>query len=347
MEKHSRWQINVQKNGARKSFYSSIPGRAGKAEANRKADEWMRSQLVDSDAPVSVVWARWSATLTSKDAIKKADIFWRLYVSSVCGKKTMAQLSEGDMQAVVDVAAKKGLSWKSISNIKGIMSGFIKWSRKSKYTLLVMDDITIPKTAKKGKKVILQPDDIVKMWNAPDALYGNLFKLSVVIGFRPGEPLGLQWSDVVGNRLHIQRAINDDGEITGGKNENADRWVWLGEYEKQILEDQREALKRRHIISPWVFPQPNGQHATQRAVRRGWKRFAEQAGITPGVTPYGLRHTFISINNEMPEGLKQRRVGHARNMDTEGVYGHSVAGEQQQAAEYIKLRMDEILDRKK
>ena len=29
----------------------------------------------------------------------------------------------------------------------------------------------------------------------------------------------------------------------------------------------------------------------------------------------------------MPEGLKRRRVGHAMNMDTEGVYGQAVMGE--------------------
>lgn len=343
LEKYARWQLKVQSNGIRKTFVCATPGRAGKAEVHRKADDWLSSQLVDSDAPISTVWNRWAATLTSKDAIKKADIFWRHYVSAACGKKRMSDITEGLIQSIIDGAAAKGLAWKSISNIRATVSAFIKWSRKNKYTDIVMDDIGIPKTAKKGKKKILQPDDLIKMWNAPEALYSNLYKADVVIGFRPGEAIGLQWSDIVGNRLHIQRAINDDGEITNGKNENADRWVWLGEYELQIFDDQREALKRRHVISPWIFPQPNGQHATQRAVRRGWKRFAETAGITPGVTPYGLRHTFVSINNEMPEGIKQRRIGHASNMDTEGVYGHSVAGEQEQAAAFVKERLDSIL----
>ena len=37
LEKHERWQINVQKDGIRKTFTSSIPGRNGQREANRKA----------------------------------------------------------------------------------------------------------------------------------------------------------------------------------------------------------------------------------------------------------------------------------------------------------------------
>ena len=36
-----RWRIDVQRNGVRRSFYSSQPGRNGKAECHRKADVWI------------------------------------------------------------------------------------------------------------------------------------------------------------------------------------------------------------------------------------------------------------------------------------------------------------------
>lgn len=35
-EKFQRWRIAVQKDGVRKFFYSSTPGRNGQREANRK-----------------------------------------------------------------------------------------------------------------------------------------------------------------------------------------------------------------------------------------------------------------------------------------------------------------------
>lgn len=42
MENQHRWQINVQKDGIRRSFTSSKPGRTGQREANAKADAgWM------------------------------------------------------------------------------------------------------------------------------------------------------------------------------------------------------------------------------------------------------------------------------------------------------------------
>ena len=40
-EKYQRWRIAVQKDGVRKQFYSSTPGRTGQREANAKADQWL------------------------------------------------------------------------------------------------------------------------------------------------------------------------------------------------------------------------------------------------------------------------------------------------------------------
>lgn len=41
LEKQQRWQIKVQKDGVRRTFTSSKPGRTGQREVNRKADAWL------------------------------------------------------------------------------------------------------------------------------------------------------------------------------------------------------------------------------------------------------------------------------------------------------------------
>jgi len=42
-----RWQINVQKNGVRRSFTSSKPGRTGQREANaRRTHGWMTASAI-------------------------------------------------------------------------------------------------------------------------------------------------------------------------------------------------------------------------------------------------------------------------------------------------------------
>lgn len=341
LKNQKRWQIKVQANGVRKTFSSSTPGRAGKADANRKADEWLSSELVDSSVPTSAVWDKWIESVISEDALYKAKSFWKNHFYPI-GKKQIGKLNVGDLQSVVDSAAKKGLAKKTLANMRATLTAFIKWSRKNNYTAISTEDLTIPKNAPKAKKIILQPDDIRKIWQSKDTMYSNVFKFAILTGLRPGELLGLQWGDIKDNRLFISRSVNFKGNITDGKNENAQRVIWLGDYELAVLDAQRKSLNKRHVISPWVFPSRYGTHAYQVNVYESWKLFSKNNGITPGVTPYGWRHTFISINNDMPEGLKRRRVGHSQNMDTEGIYGHAIAGEEEQAAEHVKQRFDTI-----
>ena len=80
---------------------------------------------------------------------------------------------------------------------------------------------------------------------------------------------------------------------------------------------------------------------------RHWKRYCAAHGITEGTSVYELRHTFCSINDEMPEGLKKMIMGHSKNMDTEGVYGHRKRGDDERAAAYIDRAMEQYLMPKK
>lgn len=342
LEKQNRWQIKVQKDGERKTFTSAIPGRAGKAEANRKADEWLASQTTDANALVSVLWDRWVETISSEITKGQAKTFWKNHVS-IIGKIKIGKLNEGDLQNVIDLAAKKGLSKKTLSLIRSSMSSFVKWCRKNRYVTITTEDVTIPKNAPVIGKKILQPDDLRKLFSCQPRMYSNMFKLAALTGLRPGELIGLKWEDISDDTIHVRRSINYKNQITNGKNENARRTVPLGKYEKSVLSDQREALKLRKVISPWVFPSSTGEHAAQENVAESWEAFCIAEGITRGVTPYGWRHTFVSLAGNMPDGLKKRRVGHSKNMDTDGVYGKPFEGNDELEAEYIESRFDAIL----
>jgi len=52
-----------------------------------------------------------------------------------------------------------------------------------------------------------------------------------------------------------------------------------------------------------------------------WRKYCQHNGISK-TTPYELRHTFVSVSAEMPEGMLQKLVGHTANMDSVGTYGH-------------------------
>ena len=53
--------------------------------------------------------------------------------------------------------------------------------------------------------------------------------------------------------------------------------------------------------------------------------------------------TFVSICDEMPDGLKKQVVGHSRNMDTNGIYGHRKTGDLERAAAYSDAAFRAIL----
>lgn len=53
-----------------------------------------------------------------------------------------------------------------------------------------------------------------------------------------------------------------------------------------------------------------------------WHAYAAANGLTQ-CSLYELRHTFVSIAQNLPEGQLRRLVGHSRSMDTYGVYAHA------------------------
>ena len=56
-----------------------------------------------------------------------------------------------------------------------------------------------------------------------------------------------------------------------------------------------------------------------------------------------MRHTFVSIMDEMPESLKKMVVGHSKSMDTDGIYCHQKANDMERAAAYIDAVFERIL----
>ena len=63
----------------------------------------------------------------------------------------------------------------------------------------------------------------------------------------------------------------------------------------------------------------------------------------PKISPYEMRHTFVSIAKNLSEGQIKPLIGHSRNMDTFGTYGHEINGELQQTAQEIDHLFAEIL----
>lgn len=223
------------------------------------------------------------------------------------------------------------LAKKTLMNIKGCLQSVLKYCRKNKYTSLVAEDLQIPNGATSKERKILLPNDIKILFKCKTTLNHNKvvnehyiygYRFAVTTGLRPGELLGLKWDDIDDKDIvHIKRAINKYGEITTGKNNNAQRSFKLTQLDKTILEQQKEYLNNIAIESEYIFPDEYGDPARQRNYYLHWKKYCINAEITQTST-YELRHTFVSAVKTLPEGYLKEIIGHSKDMDTYGVYSH-------------------------
>ncbi len=355
VDARNHWRIDVQKNGIRKSFYCSTPGRAGMRECHAKADAWLDEGLVDRRKKVKDMAELYMDDLmarTSQSHWEQYNNYLNNYIIPTIGKIAMEDLTEVHIQSVINKAHKKRLSRKYLSNIRGCMMNFLKFCRKAKVTTLICEDIMIPRDAAPSNKKILQPDDVRKLFSCNNSShYGkpveeqfvNAWRFAVVTGLRPGEILGLQWTDIFRETIHIQRSINVYGELTGGKNSNAQRQFELPSIALELLDNQRAFLDSKGINSIWIFPDIDGEPPSEDHYADRLKRYCTYNDIQ-AVTPYELRHTFVSISKAVDKFTLKAIVGHSADMDTFGIYGHAVNGDLTAAAQHIDKLFSDILD---
>lgn len=358
-ESRGHWRIDVQKDGVRKSFYSSTPGRKGKIECHAKADEWLEN-ATNNDKRVRhylQLWLDHQQKTTSYSSWLQYKSYVKCYFLPELGLIKISKLSERNFQNILDELGSRGLSRKTLSNVRSAASSFCKWCRKHQYSQLRCDDLEIPKIAARSSKSILSVSDFQKVMESSETMYRgkvindwyiNAYRVALLTGLRPGELIALQWSniDFAEKVICVAGAINIHGEYTSGKNENAKRTIAVGEMCLDLLKAQRSQLNAAGLLSAYVFPTVSGDPVRESTLLATWYRYQDHNGIKR-TTLYELRHTFVSINKNLPEGMVRDVVGHSKNMDTFGVYGHLFADEKRQAAEQIESNVSRILSYQK
>lgn len=358
MDKYNRWQIKVQKDGIRRTFYSSTPGRTGQREANAKADAWLEDNIINTRLNVKKTTEEYIEQLkltTSKSHYIQYERYINNWINPKIGTLKIQALTEQHLQNVINNAYNKGLAKKTLQNIKNCISSWLKFCRMNKYTTLYPENLSIPKGAKTKEKAILQPEDVKKLFLSDVTLrkgaerydiYINAYRFQVLTGMRPGEIIGLKWSDIKGQDVNLKRSINVYGEVTSGKNENARRSFQLTEFSQKVLDDQKEMLKRNGITSKFVFPNEYGENVAERTYALHWRKYRDYNQFSSKTTLYELRHTFVSITKSLPEGYLKQLVGHSKDMDTYGVYSHELGSDKNEAAKMIQDIFEEIINDK-
>jgi len=306
IEKRQLWRINIQKDGERKSFYSTMLDKKGKIEAEKKADKWMDDKTKNINIRFGKAWEGFLAKTkleTGTSNYIKLEQIGRLYLLPTLQHKKVADITLQDWQNCIDFGYKKGLYKKSLQNIRGAITAFYRYAKKNRIFMERPEDITIKKDAPVKDKTILQPDDINKLFSADyitkynkqePSFFIHAWRFILLTGLRRGELCGIENQDVKENVLFIKRSINRENEVTKGKNDNANRYVALCGLALLELEEQAKMLKKYGIISPYVFPDEYGQRLNPNHLYRKWVTYREQHGIKSSI--HEMRHTMVSVS---------------------------------------------------
>lgn len=349
IESRRRWQLNVQRDGIRKTFVSSTPKRAGKREVEEKADRWLETFGTQQRFA-----AAWSAYMEDKRKTVSASSF-RRYQSidqkirpKIAPAKYIDRITVYDWQMLIDDVADAGSSKANLDIMRLLIVGFTDYARRRGWEckeLHAGDLNTDDGKAKKARRALNKGELTALMaLDYSETYLANAFKFMALTGIRRGEMMGLEWSDICAeeSKMHINRAVNDMGEVTQGKTENAIRTVPLTHAALDVLEAQRKALVRAHIITPYIFPDACGKRPTAQAVEREWAYVKKTYGINAVL--HELRHTYISIvKSDVPLEALKMMIGHSAKFDTIPTYGHEVDGEAARIANMVEESFKRVL----
>lgn len=176
-----------------------------------------------------------------------------------------------------------------------------------------------------------------------------LWVLLVTGGLRPGEALGLKWTDLDGSSLRIQRTLVErtgkGWTLEEPKTNRSRRTVALPESTVRALQQHRakQAKERLKAGDAWqanglMFCTAIGTPERQSNIfRRHFKPLLRAAGL-PDVRMYDLRHTAATLLLSAGENPKvvSERLGHSSITLTMDTYSHVLPDMQQRAAEKLE-----------
>ena len=167
----------------------------------------------------------------------------------------------------------------------------------------------------------------------------------LMLGMRPGELLGLRWSDVTeAGVINVRQSLKRTGGVLSGaelKTESSRRALSaaalvqsaLAALRKQQAAD-RLRLGGHYGDSGLVFADSAGWPRNPQTVRREFKNLCSAAGIGPAWQLREMRHSYVSILSDSGVDIEAiaASAGHINSNVTRTVYRHQIAPAITQAA---------------
>lgn len=309
-KENGKWIIQVQVDGKRRSkefetkeeaLYWASGIKTGQKEAVRKPSSLTVEKAIEKYIETKSAILS-PSTVRGYNGIKESRI-------DLIRTTRLSDLTQEKVQRWVN-SLSKSHSPKTVANAHGLLSAVLREYHPDMvlHTTLpqkVRPDIQIP-TEDELKKIIE---------SARGTKYELPITLAIWLGLRQSEIVGLTWSCIKGDMLHVRQAVvmGENGPTQKGtKSYSGKREIRLPPYIQNLLAEQ--SRDNAFIVN-----------LSGKAIYSGFSRICEKAGV-PHFRFHDLRHANASVMLAVgvPDKYSMKRMGHATNNMLKTTYQHTI-----------------------
>lgn len=352
-----RWCAAVSIGGKRRVLYART-----RAEAGRKLNDALRARdagelLMSSHQTVGQFLSRWLAE-SARPSVRPLtyrgyEVNVRLHIVPLLGHVRLDRLTPQHVQAMMNAKLAEGLSAKTVLYAKQVLRTALEQAKR--WELVTRNAAAVVEGPRLERKPI-EPLNPAEARAFLQAIRGHrlraLFLVSLTLGLRQAEVIGLRWVDVdmAGGTLRVQQQIHriaGELHVSGPKSDRSRCVLALVPSVVDALQEhwrrqevEREAAGRRWRDSGLVFTTTLGTPLDARKVIREYHGALAAAGLARRRF-HDLRHSCATLL--LVQGVSPRVVmevlGHSEIGVTMNIYSHVIPEVQRDAAE----RLDALL----
>lgn len=289
----------------KKQFYG-----ASKGDAQRKYEEWLvgnsklKEQVITSNRPLGQLIEHWkdnifceSSRFASTTKTRYCQAFNQFKKSD---KTKLLQMPAQDVGAAELQNAYKAFdtSMSTLEALNKFFRAFVAWAVTRKYCTNFMDGVEMPKKKKKTLKKGVETWDKESLDKLDAVLEGHRFRifyaLAVYAGLRPGEILGLDYSDIYDNVIHVRKQWTDENEFSEPKWKSSRNIPVIDVLQKELIKHEEWHKKESHKVkNDLLFTTTVGTPYNHKSFRNQFEKLCEKNGIEYK-SPHSLRATYCT-----------------------------------------------------
>lgn len=282
----------------------------------------------------------WLETLELAPAtIRQHEMIVRRHLSPALGTRLLSQLTPADVDAYL---ASKRLDPQTKRHHRSTLRLALNHALREGYVARNVAALSKAPRVDRKERTVLSADQVRRIIEeARDERHWPLWVLIATTGLRVSEALGLVWSEVDDDVIHVRRQlarVNGKWVRVELKTRKSRRDVPLTPQAVEALRVQRERQDSERGDNPrpidtYVFLTETGQPIHSTSILPPWYRLLRRLGL-PRVTTHDLRHSAATIlfAAGVPLEVIADILGHSTSRVTADLYRHRVPELQRDAA---------------